>query len=85
MPKKAKRDSYLYELRDSHEIVYYGITRDPNMRVTGHHQNKRFTHMNVIGTALSRKGALERERDEIQRYQKQHGGQPPKYNKNKTY
>jgi len=78
------RNCWLYELRDGHNIVYYGISCDPNRREPEHF-GKRFSHMNIISVGLTRSSALNRERDEIQRYQYQHGGIPPKYNRNKYY
>ena len=86
MPKQRPRDTWVYELKDGHAIVYYGITNSPDDRLDEHSDsNKRFTHMNVKSVALTRESAEEREWDEIQRYQDQHGGRPPKYNKQKTY
>lgn len=78
------RNCWLYELRDGHTIVYYGISCKPERREP-EHSSKKFTHMNVISIGLTRASALAREREEIQRYQMQHGGIPPKYNKRKTY
>lgn len=80
----APRNCWLYELRDGHEIVYYGISCDPERREP-EHSNKRFSHMNVISVGLTRRSAEEREWEEIQRYQYQHGGKPPKYNRRKIY
>jgi len=78
------RDCWLYELRDGHEIVYYGVSNDPDRREP-EHAGKRFTHMNIISVGLTRTSALVRELEEIQRYQYQHGGRPPKYNRSKAY
>lgn len=80
------RDKWLYELKDGNEIVYYGISGDPDERAIQHaNSGKGFTHINVKGVALTRASAEEREKEEIQRYQRQHGGRPPKYNIAKTY
>jgi len=78
------RDCWVYELKDGHKVVYYGISSDPNRREP-QHGRKKFTHMNVISVGLTRSSALQREREEIQRYQRQHGGIAPKYNVRKTY
>lgn len=81
-----KKDTYVYELKDANTIVYYGISDQLSEREEQHQRSdKDFTHMNVITGVMFRKNALEREKEEIQRYQRQHGGNPPKYNKNKTY
>lgn len=80
------RDTYLYELRDGHEIVYYGITKNPEARVQSHRSSGwRFTHMNVIRGPLFRENAEELEWDYIHKYQLQHCGKPPRKNTNKTY
>lgn len=80
------RDTWLYELKDSNEIVYYGITNNPDRRtIEQANSGKKFTHLNIISVALARESAEKRETEEIQRYQRQHGGRPPKYNIAKTY
>ncbi len=78
------RDCWLYALKDGPKIVYYGISCDPERREP-QHTDKKFTHKRVVSVGLTRASALRREREEIQRYQQQHGGRPPKYNKSKTY
>jgi len=80
------RDTWLYQLKEEQTIVYYGISNDPDRR-SGEHSRcgKRFTHHRVIGRAVTRESAHRRECTEIHRYQKQHGGRPPQYNRNKTY
>lgn len=56
MPKK--RDTYLSELRDGHQIVYFGISSDPAARVRNHSSSGwRFTHMNVIRGPMLRENA----------------------------
>ena len=80
------RDTWLYELKDGKEIVDYGITNKPDRRaIEQANSGKNFTHLNIISVALTRESALKRETQSIQRYQKQHGGRPPKYNIAKTY
>jgi predicted GIY-YIG superfamily endonuclease len=80
------RDTWLYELKDGNEIVYYGISGDPDVRAIQHaNSGKKFTHVKVISMALTRESAERREKGEIQRYQRQHGGRAPKYNIAETY
>lgn len=80
------RNKWLYELKDGNEIVQYGLTNDPDRRAIEHaNSGKRFTHINVISPAVTRESAERREKEEIQRYQRQHGGRPPRYNIAKTY
>jgi len=86
MAPRKPRNTWLYELKDGHEIVYYGISNGPGDRLIEHsNSDKQFTHMNVKGVALTRDSAEQRETAEIRRYQRQHAGMPPKYNIRKTY
>lgn len=79
--KKRKRDTWVYELKDGKEIVYYGITNNPDRRFIEHaNSNKRFTHINIISVALTRESALIREKESIERYKRQHSGRSPRYN-----
>ena len=83
---KKKRDTYVYELKDGNTIVYYGISNGPLDRNDEHFlSRKRYTHMRVIRGPMYKENALKLEGDLIQRYQRQHGGRPPKYNLNKIY
>ena len=83
---KKKRDTYLYELKDENTIVCYGISNGPRDRVEEHARSgKKFTHLRIIRGPMYRENAEELEYDYVQRYQEQHGGKPPKYNKTKTY
>lgn len=83
---QRRRDTWLYELRYGNEIVYYGITNNPDRRaIEQANSGKKFTHLNIISVALTRESAGKQETEEIQRYQRQHGGRPPKYNIAKIY
>lgn len=83
---KEPRNTWVYQLKHAQEIVYYGISNDPDRRSTQHGSSrKRFTHVRAVSRALTRASALKREEHEIQRYQRQHGGRPPKYNVYKVY
>lgn len=83
---RQKRNTYLYELKHGNEIVYYGISNGPDDRESEHiRSGKEFTHLNVKSVALTRESAEQRETQEIQRYQRQHGGKPPRYNERKTF
>jgi len=80
-----KRDTYLYELKDGRKVVYYGISTGPLDRLGEHDRsNKRFTHMREIRGPMYRENAEKLETQYIQRYQRNHSGKPPRYNKRKT-
>ncbi|HEX76888.1 MAG TPA: hypothetical protein G4O03_00495 [Dehalococcoidia bacterium] len=83
---RKRRDTWLYELKDGNEIVQYGLTNAPDRRaIEQANSGKKFTHLNIISVALSRESAEKREKELIQKYQRQHGGRPPRYNIAKTY
>jgi predicted GIY-YIG superfamily endonuclease len=76
------RDTYRYVLRDGRDIVQYGISHDPDVRVNTHSTDrKRFTGMTVVGPAVTRESALQWERTRIEEYCRAHGGKRPRYNK----
>jgi|GEM_PF-680046 len=79
--KRAKRDTYRYELKDGRNVVYRGITKDPDKRFDEHRQDKRFTDMWIVGPAVSEKTARKWERQSLQSYRRSHRGKFPKYNK----
>ncbi len=78
-----KRDHHRYELKDGREIVQFGITkRPPEIRETEHTgEGKRFTHMRVVGPAVTKETAEKWEEDSLATYRRSHGGKNPKYNK----
>jgi len=80
VPRRVKRDTYNYTLRDGRKTVYHGITIDPDRRYKEHESSrKRFTMM-TWGVPVSHDRALERERDHIEGY-KNNQGRKPRYNK----
>jgi len=79
--KRAKRDTYLYTLRQGNRIVYIGTTKEPQQREQQHRsEDKKFNRM-AISFPCSEKIALEREQERIQAYQRSHRGRKPRYNK----
>ncbi len=77
----AKRDTTRYELYDKRKKVYVGITDDPERRKQEHtDEGKRFKSMKIVGPKVSRKSALDWERETIEKYKRRHGSKPPKYN-----
>jgi len=80
--KRAKRDTYLYSLKDGNRIVYIGQSQNPPEREQEHRSSeKKFTKMDVRPIPMSEKTALKREEEWIESYKSSHDGKPPKYNK----
>ena len=86
MRKKQRRTTQVYELKDNHKIVYFGLSYNVKRRVQEHVRDgsKIFNSCNTISPSLSRASAESLETRKIRGYQAQHGGRPPKYNLNKT-
>jgi len=77
-----KRDHSRYELRDGHELVYVGISKDPDQRAKQHENDgKKFTSMNIVGPAVSKDSADRWEEQRLEMYRKNHGGNNPRHNK----
>ena len=76
--KRAKRDTYLYELKDGRKTVYIGITDDPKRREQEHRdEGKKFTKTNV-NFPCSKDTAIEREQERIEQYKRSHRGKKPR-------
>jgi predicted GIY-YIG superfamily endonuclease len=79
--RRAKRDTYCYELKDKGKVVYRGITTDVERRVSEHaREGKRFTTYCYDTVPLSRKSANEAESDGVDTYRRGHGKRP-RYNR----
>ncbi len=77
----TKRDTYNYTMRDRGKIVYHGITDNPDRRIFEHENSgKRFTSATIDAYPCSRDTALDRERDRIESYERNHRGRKPRYN-----
>lgn len=77
----GSREYYNYELKDGNTVVYRGQTNNLRRRALEHlRDGKEFTHMNKIGNAKTRKGALKTEKKSLKTYRKNHGGYNPYYN-----
>lgn len=79
----AKQNYHKYVLRKGREVVYKGITRDPERREEEHRDDKNFSKMNTIGRAVTKKSAEAWEEQSLKSYRKSHKGKNPKYNKTK--
>jgi predicted GIY-YIG superfamily endonuclease len=77
---KAPRDTYRYELKLGREVVYRGITNNPERRCSEHGAEKHFSHMNVIGPKVTRESARQWEKESLETYRRTHQGNNPKYN-----
>ena len=76
------RDTVVYELKDGNEIVYIGITNDPEGRELKHRrEGKKFGHLRVASVRMTRASARLRERIRLAVYRRYHQGKNPKYNK----
>jgi len=79
MPKR--RNYHRYELKQKREIVYRGITNNPERREEEHKdEGKRFSNLKIIGPAVTKKAAENWEEKSLQSYRDSHGGENPKYN-----
>jgi predicted GIY-YIG superfamily endonuclease len=77
--RRARRDTYPYELKDGRKTVYLGITSDPKRREKEHRsEGKKFTRM-IVQYPCSEENALRREQKRIESYRRSHG-RKPKYN-----
>lgn len=75
------RNYYRYELKQHRKVVYRGITKDPERREMEHrNEGKRFTHMKIVGPAVTKEAAEEWEEKSLESFRKSHGGRNPKYN-----
>jgi len=75
------RDYHRYELKRGKKVVYRGITNDPERREAEHRQEgKNFTHMHIIGPAVTKETAQKWEEQSLQSYRRSHGGRLPEYN-----
>lgn len=81
--KKAKRDTYNYDLIGKNgKIIYRGKTKDPVRRAEEHRrEGKRFKSLRLNPFPCSEKTARKREKTAIKTYKRRHGRRRPKYNK----
>ena len=78
------RNTTKYLLTKGNEIVYVGITNDPERREAEHRQDKNFDKMRIVGAKSTRSGAEQWETNRIETYRGNHKGSTPKYNKTTT-
>ena len=77
-----KRTTITYNLKQGRNIVYKGITKDPEQRVEQHRQEgKKFSHLQSTSRKMTPVGAKRKEAQDLKQYRQSHGGRNPKYNK----
>ena len=77
----ANRTYYRYELKDGRKVVYYGITNNPQRRLSEHQADgKKFSTLNIKGPIVTKETAEEWEKNIIKTFAKNHSGKSPKYN-----
>lgn len=74
------RDTFKYVLKNYGEVVYVGITNDPDRRLEEHRSNKLFTSMVLVGNRTTLAAAKKWELERLATYRRNHGGRNPKYN-----
>lgn len=75
------RNYYRYELKQGPEVVYRGITKDPERREREHkEEGKRFSHIHPIKPAVTKDTAERWEEESLENYRQNHQGRNPKYN-----
>lgn len=77
----STREHFRYELKKGRQVVYVGVTNDPDAREEEHHDDgKHFSHLRVVGPAVTRDTAERWEEDRLAAYRRNHGGRNPRYN-----
>lgn len=75
------RNYFRYNLKKSHKIVYKGITNNPEDRTEQHKDDgKRFTHMQIVGPAVTKNTAEKWEEESLRQFRYDHRGKNPLYN-----
>lgn len=79
-----KRDTNTYDLKDKGRIVYRGTTNDMERRRQEHKdEGKRFTEMTKTSPKMTAEGAQKKEEKNLETFRSRHGGNNPRYNKDK--
>ena len=77
----SNRGHFRYELKQGRRVVYVGVTNDPDAREQEHRDDgKRFSHLLVVGPAVTRDTAERWEEDRLEAFRRNHGGRNPRYN-----
>ena len=77
----SNRNHYRYNLKQSHKVVYKGITKNPENREEQHKdEGKRFSNMQIVGPSVTKAAAEKWEEESLAQYRSNHGGRNPRYN-----
>ena len=77
---KTKRDTVNYTLYQGRRIVYHGITSDIDRRLAEHEADGKYFDGVSYSVKRTRRSARQHEREDLERYCRNHGGDLPKYN-----
>lgn len=77
----TKRDTVNYTLYQGNKIVYHGITNDLDRRVAEHKDSGKDFSRCDCSVKRTRESALQHETEDLERYQRNHDGKLPKYNR----
>lgn len=78
---KKNRDTYKYKLMDGNKILDIGITNDPQRRESEHKTARHRGRMKIFGIVVTEESAKKWEKEELEKYKRNHSGKLPKYNK----
>ena len=79
--RRRPRNTWRYELKNNRQVVYRGITNNPDRREVEHdNTDKKFTALRIIGPAVTRQAAELWEEKSLETYRQTHGGKNPEYN-----
>ena len=80
----TKQNTVTYDLKKGRKVVYRGTTNDPDRREREHRDaGIDFDQLVPTSRRMTPKGAKNREAENLERYRRNHGGENPRYNKDK--
>ena len=75
------RDTVTYDLKKGREVVYRGITKNPERREQEHRDaGLDFDRLVDTSRRMTPEGAKKQEEKNLETYRRSHGGSNPKYN-----
>ena len=80
----TKQNTVTYDLKKGRKVVYRGTTNNPDRREREHRDaGIDFDQLVPTSRRMTPKGAKNREAENLERYRRNHGGENPRYNKDK--